>query len=119
MPYQGPYGLITTSPLRTQLQAELLAFRLNWGPENGITDPKTGKFLHGLKRLYKKGFLDLTHAPVKHLQKSVTWGRFIDQLYKTRHIAQLGIDEFRRLVVGPAASARSRPRWGRSSPEAA
>ena len=55
-----------------------------------------GKFLDGLKRLYKKGFLDLTHAPVKHLQKSVTWGLFIDQLYKTAFYSYV-----EKTVAGP------------------
>ena len=42
-----------------------------------------GKFLDGLKRLYANGLLDLDQPGVQHLQRSVTWGRFIDQLYKT------------------------------------
>ncbi len=42
-----------------------------------------GKFLDALKRLYANGLLLLDHAPVRHLQKSVTWGLFIDQLYAT------------------------------------
>ena len=42
-----------------------------------------GKFLDALKRLYANGLLDLDHAGLKHLDASVTWGRFIDQLYET------------------------------------
>lgn len=42
-----------------------------------------GKFLAELKRLYANGLLELEHASVQHLQKSVTWGLFIDQLYET------------------------------------
>jgi len=56
-----------------------------------------GKFLHGLKRLQAKSFLEFDHEGLRHLEDSATWGRFVDQLYETDFLAWV-----EKAVAGPA-----------------
>lgn len=55
-----------------------------------------GKFMDALKRLQANALLDLQHPSVEHLKDSGTWGKFIDQLYKTDFFAYV-----EKTVAGP------------------
>lgn len=55
-----------------------------------------GKFLAELKRRWANGLLDLDPTPVAHLKDSVTWGRFIDELYETAFYSYV-----EKAVAGP------------------
>ncbi|MFN3685044.1 MAG: transposase [Fimbriimonadaceae bacterium] len=55
-----------------------------------------GKFLAELKRLYAGGLLDLKSSQLRHLEDSATWGRFLDELYRTPFLTWV-----EKAVAGP------------------